>query len=82
MGAVSAKVRPQDSAKLAPLAVSKQQAAAMTGLSVSSLEKRVDEFVTIRVGRRVLFPVRGLEAWLDCKISEAASTAADNQGEG
>ena len=80
MGAVSAKVRPQDSAKLAPLAVSKQQAAAMTGLSVSSLEKRLAEFTTVRVGRRVLFPVRGLEAWLDRKIAEAATAGAGGEG--
>lgn len=48
------------------LAVNKTDAAGMLGVSVDFFDEHIEpELRSVRRGRRVLFPVCELEAWLD-----------------
>ncbi len=48
------------------LAISREDAAEMIGVSLNSFERHVQPHVrTVRVGRRVLVPVSALEAFLE-----------------
>ncbi len=59
------------------LALSKQEAAEALSVSEEFLDARVRPCIRIvRQGRRLLFPVRELERWLD----ENASRVADDLG--
>jgi hypothetical protein len=50
----------------AALAISREDAAEMIGVSLDSFERHVQPHVrTVRVGRRVLVPVASLEAFLE-----------------
>ena len=51
---------------MAPLAVSRAEAAALLGVSLDYFEKHVlPELAVVSRGRRILVPVRELEKWLE-----------------
>jgi len=52
--------------RVTPLALTPEQAAAALAMSRDHFDRHVrDELRLIRVGRKVLVPVRELERWLD-----------------
>lgn len=54
------------------LAVSREEAAALLSISVDTFERRVlPELRVVQLGRRQVFPVRELEAWLASKSARA-----------
>lgn len=55
-----------------PLAVTRQQAAAMVGISVTEIddERRAGRLVARKHGRKVLIPVAELRRWVDALPSD------------
>lgn len=59
-----------------PLLVLKSKAADMCGLCPNVFQRLLDEgdIKTIRVGRRVLIPIKELERWIDRQLDQAVNS--------
>ena len=71
--------RDDDGEQLRPLAVRPQQAAAMLGISVSSLERlnKAGEIPRFKDGNKVFYRVATLDAWLASRERFTGDEAAD-----
>ena len=58
------KLKPQDILPPQPISVGKRGAAAILGLSVSTIEKNLHRIPHFRFGKRVLFAVEALRLWV------------------
>jgi excisionase family DNA binding protein len=71
--------RDDDGEQFRPLAVRPQQAAAMLGISVSSLERlnKAGEIPRFKDGNKVFYRVATLDAWLASRERFTGDEAAD-----